>query len=60
MLAYWSNFAKTGNPNSSDLPNWKEWENTGSDIMELGANVGMINDRYLELYKIFDYFLNVN
>ncbi len=60
MLNYWSNFAKTGNPNSSDLPNWNEWENTGSDIMELGANVGMINDRYLELYKIFDYFLNAN
>lgn len=25
--AYWANFAKTGNPNGSDLPNWPQYSN---------------------------------
>ena len=59
MLIYWSNFAKYGNPNSSDLPNWEIWENKDNQVMELGSNVGMIKDKYLELYDIFDQFLEV-
>ncbi|MCR5646981.1 MAG: carboxylesterase family protein [Acholeplasmatales bacterium] len=59
MLGYWSNFAKYGNPNSSGLPNWEIWENKDNQVMELGSNVGMIKDKYLELYDIFDHFLEV-
>ncbi len=59
MLEYWSNFAKYGNPNSSDLPNWEIWENKDNQVMELGSNVGMIKDKYLELYDIFDHFLGI-
>jgi para-nitrobenzyl esterase len=25
MIAYWSNFARTGNPNGHDLPRWEEF-----------------------------------
>jgi para-nitrobenzyl esterase len=59
MLEYWSNFAKYGNPNSSNLEAWEKWENKDNQIMEFGKNVGMIKDSYLELYKIFDQFLKV-
>ena len=59
MLEYWSNFAKYGNPNSSNLEVWEKWENKDNQIMEFGENVGMIKDSYLELYKIFDQFLKV-
>ena len=26
MIAYWTNFAKTGNPNGNGLENWKPFE----------------------------------
>ena len=59
MLAYWSNFAKYGDPNGTTLEVWKNWENGDNQIMEFGTNIGMIKDSYLELYRIFDQFLEV-
>ena len=58
MLNYWVNFAKTGNPNGVDLPLWKEYQNEGDKVMELGKNVGKIPDYYLKTYEILDEFLN--
>lgn len=57
MLNYWSNFAKTGNPNGNGLPEWKKYETNGK-VMELGSNVGPIDDHYLELYSLIDEFIN--
>ncbi len=59
MLKYWSNFVKTGNPNEAGLKNWSLWNETNHEIIEFGDNVGMIKDKYLALYEIFDKFLNV-
>ena len=59
MLKYWSNFAKYGNPNSSNLTKWDEWNNLDNKVMEFGDNVGMINDRYLKAYEIFDSYYNL-
>ena len=39
MSSYWVNFAKTGNPNGKDLPEWKVYDKTTSNIMELGDKV---------------------
>jgi para-nitrobenzyl esterase len=30
MQSYWTNFAKTGNPNGGTLPNWPEFDGTQS------------------------------
>ncbi len=54
MLSYWSNFAKNGNPNGEGLPTWNKYTNSTDKIQELGANVGPINDRYLELYPLIE------
>ena len=59
MLEYWSSFVKSGDPNREGLPEWKEWNNTDNKVMEFGTNIGMINDKYLGLYDIFDNFLKV-
>lgn len=59
MLDYWSSFVKTGNPNSGSNNKWELWNPTDNKVLELGNNVGMINDKYLELYKIFDNYLGV-
>lgn len=36
MQSYWSNFAKTGNPNSAALPNWAEFDPLNPQEMALG------------------------
>lgn len=39
MAAYWVNFAKTGNPNGADLPEWKTYDKQAGYIMVLGDKV---------------------
>ncbi len=38
MLNYWTNFARTGNPNSSDMPQWPQYQ--GQNWMAFEANTG--------------------
>ncbi len=33
MENYWTNFAKTGNPNGTDLPGWPTWRDDSEDFM---------------------------
>lgn len=57
MASYWVNFAKTGDPNSSGLPNWPEFNNKAPEIMVFrdGATVGDVPDaKALEVLD--DYF----
>jgi len=38
VQGYWTNFAKTGSPNSTNLPEWREFESRGQVAMEFGKN----------------------
>jgi len=38
MTTYWTNFAKTSNPNGGDSPNWPEFD--GQNWMHFSANTG--------------------
>ena len=57
MLIYWSNFAKTGNPNGEGLPTWDEYTSNGQ-VMELGEHVGPFEDKYLALYDLIDGYID--
>lgn len=58
MLGYWTNFAKTGNPNGEGLPLWPRYNDTPDKLMELGENTGLVDDPHLGLYKVLDKMYN--
>jgi para-nitrobenzyl esterase len=35
MSSYWTNFAKTGNPNGKDLPTWNEYQANNEQVMAI-------------------------
>ncbi len=43
MMQYWVNFARTGNPNSPDAPEWTPYDSNADQLMELGDRIGMVS-----------------
>lgn len=54
MTDYWVNFVKYGDPNGDDLPYWEEYSGSRDKLLELGETISMIDNPYLELYRIID------
>ncbi len=52
------NFIKNGDPNGEGLPLWEEYRVEDNRVMELGNNVSMINDRYLDLYPLIKSYID--
>lgn len=42
MSSYWTDFAKTGSPNSKGLPNWPAFRGGNFTIMQIGAPMGPV------------------
>ena len=58
MTRYWANFVINGNPNSEEVPSWDAYNKESQFIIELGENVQKVEDKYTELYKILDAYLD--
>ncbi len=58
MQNYWVNFVKTGDPNGKDLPEWVPFNESPDKVMLFGDTVEMINNEYLDIYKIIDKYQN--
>ena len=60
MQTYWTNFAKTGDPNKGsenselELPNWPVWNYEEDKLLELNDEIKLIDNPYHELNKIID------
>jgi para-nitrobenzyl esterase len=44
MLGYWTNFVKTGDPNSEEWPKWRMFDGTPDTVQRLGS-VAEIKER---------------
>ncbi len=53
FCSFFENFVRTGDPNGSGLPVWKR-STDGTELLELGQHIGMIEDPYLEIDRILD------
>ena len=42
IMAYWTNFAKSANPNGPGLPAWPPYSGSGSDFLQLGRSINAI------------------
>jgi para-nitrobenzyl esterase len=55
MADYWSNFAKTGNPNGPGLPGWPRYDSDGGyQVMHLSASSGAAPDADRARYEFLD------
>jgi para-nitrobenzyl esterase len=43
MTTYWTNFAKTGDPNGSGLPSWPQYDQVDEPILTLGGDGNVIH-----------------
>jgi para-nitrobenzyl esterase len=42
LRTYWTNFARTGNPNSPGLPNWPAFDQNSDSVFSLGQKIGPV------------------
>lgn len=60
MSSYWTNFAKTGNPNGAGLPVWPEYSGAGGQVMGLGASVAAEPESGTARFRFLSGFRNVD
>jgi para-nitrobenzyl esterase len=55
MVSYWTNFARTGDPNGPGLPRWPPYEEkSGGQVMHLGAEPRAAPDPHRARYEFLD------
>jgi para-nitrobenzyl esterase len=60
ISSYWTNFAKTGDPNGPGLPKWPEYNSQdGYQVMHIEAKPGSAPDEHRDRYKFLDQLLVV-
>lgn len=54
MMSYWTNFAKTGNPNASGLPEWTRYTKPVNPVMHLDVLSTATPDQQRARYEFLD------
>jgi para-nitrobenzyl esterase len=54
MGQYWTNFARTGDPNGGDLPKWPTYNSPAWQVMHLDANAAAKPDAHRDRYLFLD------
>ncbi len=56
MADYWTNFAKTGNPNGPGLPKWPAFSPQSHAVMGLAERIGVVPEPHADRYQFLDGF----
>ncbi|MBK3746100.1 carboxylesterase family protein, partial [Burkholderia sp. R-70006] len=56
MQSYWTNFARSGNPNGSALPQWPQYAGAGSQTMRIGNVIEPSQEEGTARYQFLDRF----
>lgn len=56
---YWTQFARTGNPNGKDLPHWPAYDSLSGSCLELGEERKQMQVPNREGYAVFEHILQV-
>ena len=56
MASYWTNFARTGNPNGAGLANWPQYSGPGGQVMALGNTVAPIPEPFTDRFTFLNSF----
>ena len=57
MMSYWTNFAKTGDPNGSGLPKWPNYKDDGYPLIHLNSTITSGPDADRERYLFLDQYM---
>jgi hypothetical protein len=60
MSSYWTNFAKTGDPNGPGLPKWPRYAPEQWEVMHLGSDTHASPDGERARYLFLDHFVTSN
>ncbi|HTQ96939.1 MAG TPA: carboxylesterase family protein [Candidatus Acidoferrum sp.] len=58
MQNYWTNFAKSGDPNGNGLPGWPKYGTDGWQVIHLDANVTVRPDEHRERFLFLQKYWN--
>jgi para-nitrobenzyl esterase len=57
MMSYWTNFARSGDPNDAGLPKWPRYDNKGRyQVLHLGDATKAASDARRSRYEALDAF----
>jgi para-nitrobenzyl esterase len=58
MMGYWTQFAKTGDPNGPGLPPWQVYDPKTGLVQEIGHQVKQRPTPHVDRFEVFERSLN--